>query len=104
MARLGAMPSRLGAAPARVRCAPKQTDNFYRSPPWLGLMRQLKRKRGNRCQDCGAKASKTVRIIGDHIHERKDGGADLDPANIRLLCLPCHNRKTAKAKAKRLSQ
>ncbi|WP_407026450.1 HNH endonuclease [Agrobacterium rosae] len=60
-------------------------------------MSSLKRTRGNRCQRCRASG----RIIGDHIHERKDGGADLDPSNIELLCRPCHNTKTAKARAAR---
>ena len=31
----------------------------------------------------------------------KDGGAALDAANVRLLCLPCHNAKTAAARAAR---
>jgi 5-methylcytosine-specific restriction endonuclease McrA len=42
-----------------------------------------------------------VRILGDHIIERKDGGAELDPNNIQLLCLGCHNAKTATARKDR---
>ncbi|WP_423804552.1 HNH endonuclease [Novosphingobium lindaniclasticum] len=37
----------------------------------------------------------------DHKQERKDGGADLDPANLEWLCQPHHNRKTAEARARR---
>ncbi len=40
-------------------------------------------------------------LIGDHIVERKDGGADFDPLNVRLLCAACHNRKTAAARRTR---
>ncbi len=86
--------------PARIRAAPKQALPFYKSKPWLGLMRRIKRERGNKCQDCGTRRG---RIIGDHITELKDGGDRLDPDNIRLRCAGCHNIKTAKAKAARSS-
>jgi 5-methylcytosine-specific restriction endonuclease McrA len=40
-------------------------------------------------------------VIADHIVERKDGGADLDPNNIELLCHAHHQKKTALARARR---
>jgi 5-methylcytosine-specific restriction protein A len=86
---------------------PKITEDFYRSPEWHRLMGQIRKQRGNRCEVCGLQGGrpgddgKPVRILGDHIVERKDGGAELDPANVMLLCLPCHNRKTAREKARR---
>jgi len=73
---------------------PKQAESFYKSPEWA----QARRDQPNKwCVVCGV----TQRLILDHKVERKDGGADLDPANLEWLCLPCHNRKTAQAKAKR---
>lgn len=76
---------------------PKRAERFYQSTDWRRLVARLKRERGNWCERCGAKG----RIIGDHEVERKDGGAELDPRNVTLLCMGCHARKTAAAKAAR---
>ncbi|WAJ29315.1 HNH endonuclease signature motif containing protein [Antarcticirhabdus aurantiaca] len=97
MARLRDLPPVLGRVPPRITAPPKIAESFYLSVEWRSLMSRLKAERGSRCQDCG----KGGRIIGDHVVELKDGGAPLDPGNIRLVCIPCHNRKTAKAKARR---
>jgi 5-methylcytosine-specific restriction protein A len=97
MAKLKALPSRLGSMPAKLKAAPKEAEGFYTSPEWRQLIARLKRERGNWCQRCGS----SRRVIGDHVVERKDGGAELDPANVELLCGGCHNRKTAKARARR---
>jgi 5-methylcytosine-specific restriction endonuclease McrA len=64
-------------------------------------MRQLVASRGKACQECGRS---DVRLFGDHVHEIKDGGALLDPTNIRLLCGSCHTKKTAKTRAARMAQ
>lgn len=91
--------ARIGPAPAKstLRPPPKIADSFYLSPEWRGLVAQIKRERGAWCQRCGS----NHRLIGDHIVERRDGGADLDPMNIELLCHACHQRKTAQAQARR---
>ena len=94
-------PSRFSAPPTRFSAAPKKAEPFYLSRAWLGLVARLKVERGGCCVRCGA-GGRGVRIIGDHIVERRHGGADLDPANIQLLCLACHNVKTADAKAARV--
>lgn len=99
MARLKAMPARLGPAAPRLKAAPKVAEGFYQSAEWRSLVADLKVIRGPWCEKCGAGG----RIIGDHKVERKDGGADLDPDNVELLCMRCHNRKTAAARAKRAS-
>jgi 5-methylcytosine-specific restriction protein A len=88
--------STLGAPVPRLTAPPKAVDPFYRSPGWLALIASIKRERGNRCQDCPAQGGV---IIGDHIHELKDGGAPLDRRNVRLRCVPCHNTKTAASRA-----
>ena len=82
-----------------MRFVAKRAEQFYQSKEWMGLMRAIKRERGCACERCGAGG----RIIGDHIVERKDGGAPLDRDNVMLMCPPCHGRKTAKAKAARLT-
>lgn len=72
---------------------------FYTSPEWRGLVRDIKAVRGNCCERCGS----SYRVAGDHKVELKDGGAPLDDENVELLCAACHNRKTAAARAARVS-
>lgn len=57
---------------------------------------------GFTCQACGASAP-GARLIADHVCELVDGGAPLDVANGRALCLACHNAKTAAARRGRLA-
>lgn len=107
------MPPKLRMATGRIRTAdtsiarlpPKVAEAFYLSPEWRALVASLIAQRGRRCEvpTCGA-SGPDVRIIGDHIVERRDGGAELDPTNIRLVCLPCHNRKTARARDERMAR
>lgn len=98
MGRLKGLGPRLTSVRGRVRALPKVAEAFYQSKEWRDLVRRIKAERGNWCERCGSKH----RVIGDHKVERKDGGADLDPANIELLCQACHNRKTAEARAQRV--
>lgn len=83
--------------PAKLAHAPKVAEQFYQSPEWRALVRDIKRQRGAWCERCGS----TDRVIADHIQERKDGGADLDPENIELLCGKHHAAKTAAARGAR---
>jgi 5-methylcytosine-specific restriction endonuclease McrA len=98
MGKLKQVPSRLRSTPQKLAFAPKRAEGFYHSREWLRLMARIKRERGAFCQRCGSGG----RIIGDHIVERKDGGAELDESNVELMCVPCHNTKTSKARADRL--
>src|SRR5437016_3170907 len=75
----------------------KITDPFYGSAEWQQLMARIIKQRGRRCEDPEhdpATPRVGVRIYGDHIVERRDGGADLDQRNILLRCASCHTRKT----------
>ena len=76
----------------------KTADPFYKSREWVSLVATLIAKRGRRCEQCRREG---CRIFGDHIKERKDGGAELDENNIRLLCGSCHSLKTAAERARR---
>lgn len=98
MARFKALPPRIGALPPRVGSLTKKAASIYLTPEWRALVAQVKRERGCWCARCGS----TKRVIGDHIHELRDGGAPFDPANIELLCQACHNGKTAAARAARV--
>ncbi len=82
-----------------LRSPIKTVDPFYVSQEWRALARDMKRQRGYRCEACGEDFStRQRRLIADHIIERKDGGADLDPLNIQCLCIGCHNAKTARVR------
>ncbi len=86
---------------------PKRVDPFYQSREWLKV-RALVLKRDNyTCQTCGIAVRRhpeetdKPRALVDHIVERRDGGADLDPANLATICDPCHTRKTNQKRAER---
>ncbi len=47
-------------------------------------------------------ATVTLRVVSPITYkERRDGGANLDPANGFWRCWSCHGRKTAEARGKR---
>jgi 5-methylcytosine-specific restriction protein A len=100
MGRLSNIRPRISAAKPRLKPMPKRADQFYLSIPWRSLVSEIKQERGNYCETCGT-GGKGARIIGDHIKELKDGGAPLDPKNIKLLCAKHHGIKTAQARARR---
>jgi 5-methylcytosine-specific restriction endonuclease McrA len=84
-----------------ARPVPKAYQPVYYNKAWRRLVAQLKLERGEHCQACGKYATY---LEADHIVELKDGGAALDPANVRLLCRPCHARKTNKARGERMAR
>jgi 5-methylcytosine-specific restriction endonuclease McrA len=85
---------------------PKKGDRFYDTPEWRARMARIVKERGRRCQcpTCETPRGPWRKIVGDHIVELQDGGAPLDPGNIMLMCMPCHGRKTADARARRQAQ
>jgi len=99
MTRLTAMPSRLGAIGQRLPAMPKVADPFYLSRPWIEL--RERRRRDPDYAAAVARAKPGERMVLDHKQERKDGGADLDPANTEWLTHSEHQAKTARAKAAR---
>lgn len=99
MSRLRCVSHGLTVVDARIAALPaKRADSFYLSRPWRDLLARIIAQRGRACEQCGRTG---CRIFGDHIHELRDGGAPLDPSNIRLLCGSCHSGKTARARADR---
>jgi len=99
--RLGTLAPRIGTLDTRrVKPAPKRAEPFYLSPEWRALMARLLAERGRRCQECGRT---DCRIFGDHIIELNDGGAPLDPGNVKLLCGACHTIKTSRARSERMA-
>jgi 5-methylcytosine-specific restriction endonuclease McrA len=75
----------------------EQMHQFYQSKAWKALREQVQNDYRMRCAGCG----KLIlgRAIVDHITEINPDNHDdeqitLNPANLQLLCHPCHNRKT----------
>lgn len=102
--RLSHAAPRLAQTTRRLAVPVKLTDPFYESPEWRALASAVKALRNWRCEECGRDCSANRRTLHvDHVVERKDGGADLDPLNVRALCVGCHNRKTAGARVRRAS-
>lgn len=87
-------------APRRAWCSDECVQRYQRVWTW-GAMRDLIRERDEEaCQRCGTTdppspkrarswQQRTDPWDVDHIVPVADGGTD-DPANLRLLCIPCH--------------
>lgn len=103
MGRLKALRGRLGSAGSRVKALPKRAEGFYLSPEWREYRARhrawtIAQQGGVWCSVCGS----GERLLLDHRHERKDGGADFPPFDqADWYCTRCHNAKTAKAKGER---
>lgn len=104
MTRLATLGPRLRTLDTRTsRPPPKQADPELLTAEHRAWACAVKQRAGWKCEDCGAQGGKGgVRLIADHIKERRDGGAPLDPANGRSRCPSCHGRKTARARAERM--
>ena len=77
---------------------PKITESIYGSGAWRDAKARVYASRPHVCAHCSRSG---VRLYVDHIRELRDGGDAFDPANLQLLCSPCHMRKTARARAAR---
>ena len=81
-----------------VKPPPKEVEPHYLSPEHRAWRDEVLRRAGGRCQWRGCVADAT---IADHIHERRDGGSPLDPANGQALCHHHHKLKTDAARVRR---
>lgn len=100
MARLTSVKPRLGGLAPRVSLPPKTAEGFYQSPAWRNFVEERKRDADYRAALARRKHGRE-RLILDHVVERKDGGADFEPANTQWLTMSEHQAKTARARAKR---
>jgi 5-methylcytosine-specific restriction protein A len=108
------MPPRLRCAPSRLKPAnqyaakpPEKTrEAFYGSPEFREWRAAVFTRAGGRCEwpGCTKSKAKGDRMYADHIHERKHGGADLDPVNGQCLCHAHHEAKRAIARKQWLEE
>ena len=104
--RLSLLRSRVSMVANRMAPGPKVAAPAYQSREWKALIAAIVRERGRRCEGPRCQTPNRAegqRVYGDHRRELRDGGELLDPANIQLLCPPCHGRKTAAEKNKRMA-
>ena len=85
-----------------ARVPEKRAEPFYSTPEFRKWRAIVIGRAGGMCQwpGCGTTDG---RMYADHIVERKDGGADLDPANGQCLCAGHHSVKTVGERKKRLA-
>ncbi len=74
---------------------------FLRRAAWLRL-RAAHIADHPLCARCSTDDRPVVAHDVDHIIDRRDGGAELDPLNLQSLCRSCHARKTRTAMNERL--
>mgnify|MGYP000223311406 CR=1 FL=1 len=66
----------------------------YDLSAWRHHFRPRELRKRPLCEDCLDVGITRPSVELDHITALKDGGALLDPRNVRALCTPCHSRKT----------
>jgi 5-methylcytosine-specific restriction protein A len=64
-----------------------------RGRAWMQTRRRVALAQGYRCVDCGLLWRSNVDHV-DHDVPLEQGGTN-DDANLRLRCLPCHQKKSA---------
>lgn len=105
MARLATVRPGLKTVDHRT-CAPpaKRADPELQTAAHEKWRKAVLDRAGWKCESCGTRGGRghAVRLFADHIKERQDGGALLDPENGQCLCGSCHTRKTAQQRARRM--
>lgn len=110
MAKLRAMRPRIATVDTRhVKLSPKVADAELLTGEHRQWRDEVMRRAGSRCQhtEYGRRCDKAAplhRMFADHIVERRDGGAPLDPANGQCLCGKHHTLKTMQARADRMGK
>jgi 5-methylcytosine-specific restriction protein A len=102
MGRLKALPSRLSRPAPRLAQPAKTADPFYLSSEWKAL--KARRKLDPDYYAALRRAKPGEWVVLDHVRERRDGGADLDPKNTEWLTSSEHNAKTARERTKRVQR
>ena len=105
MARLATLRPGLAVTDHRT-CAPpaKRADPELQTAAHEAWRKEVLNRAGWKCQSCGKRGGRghSVRLFADHIVERQDGGAALDPKNGQCLCGSCHTKKTGQERARRM--
>lgn len=69
------------------------TTDFYMSPAWITLAKQIRQRDNFTCRRCGKYGPNGGgELHVHHIKPRGRGGSD-DPSNLITLCLDCHSKQ-----------
>ena len=72
----------------------EEAEQFYSSPEWNMLRRQVIKQKGRVCAECGRKIKRNDDVTVDHIKPRsKYPDLALVIDNLRVLCRSCNSRK-----------
>lgn len=72
---------------------------FYSSAAWRSTRAAVLRDQPL-CRACQGLGRFVPAGVVDHVRPIKEGGQRFDMANLQPLCVPCHNRKTARETAR----
>lgn len=106
MAKIPMLKSRIPTADfRRVKPPPKAADVELQTPEHRAWAEEVIRRANGECQDPAHIGDRRGhRLLADHIIERRDRpDLALDVNNGRGSCWPCHTRKTAAERAKRMA-
>jgi 5-methylcytosine-specific restriction protein A len=82
------------------RPARQAAHALYHSAAWLKLRAEVLAL-NPWCEACLARGERVPATEVDHALPVAEGGAPLDSANLRALCLRCHSRKTMSEQRRR---
>jgi 5-methylcytosine-specific restriction endonuclease McrA len=73
---------------------PSHDYRVYRTARWRAFREGLLAERVD-CEDCVTQGQRTVAVELHHVIKRgKEPGLTFEPTNIKVLCRPCHRRRT----------
>lgn len=87
------MPNYLKHRITKVRIVP--TNPLYASKKWRKYRTALLMRRGGACEACGNVPLFDRELHVDHIRPIAEGGEVYNEANLQVLCIQCHGKKTA---------
>lgn len=68
---------------------------LYASKKWRKYRQALLMRRGSSCEVCGNVPLFDRELHVDHIRPIAEGGEVYNEANLQILCIQCHGKKTA---------
>ena len=68
---------------------------LYASTKWRKYRQAILMRRGGQCEACGTVPMFDRELHIDHIRPIAEGGEVYNEANLQILCIQCHGKKTA---------